>query len=301
MFKIDRPGIYRGISEAEYRMDPCPTPSLTQSLCKIILSGSPKHAWTESPRLNPAFEPDDDPKFDVGNAAHRLILHRGKDFLIIRAADWRTAAAKEEREKAAAEGLIGILEHQFNQASDMAEASRLQLRMHQDRDAFDDGDAEVMIAWEEDGIWFRALIDWLHTDLRTMDDYKSTAMSVADHCIGQRALGGLWHLQAAFIERGLDVLDPDGAGRRKFRFIAQENYKPHALNVMHMNEHWMTMGRKHVEAALSKWRPAVTSNRWTGYGTRPVTPEYPAFHERQWLERELSGEFEQDPSLIFAG
>lgn len=299
--KIDRPGIYRGISEADYRADPCPSPSLTQSLCKILIERSPKHAWTQNPRLNPHFEPDDDAKFDVGNAAHRLVLGRGKDFDVIDFDDWRTKAAKDAREEAAAVGKIAILKHQFQQAFDMAGAAQVQLHKHEDRSAFTGGDAEVMIAWEEDGIWFRSLIDWLHTDLRTVDDYKSTGMSVADHVLGQRAIGGMWHLQAAFIERGLDVLDPAGAGRRLFRFIAQETDKPHALNVMHMNEYWLTMGRKHVSAGVSKWIPAIEANRWRGYGTRSVIPEYPAFHEKKWLERELSGEFEQDTKLIMAG
>lgn len=299
--KLTKPGIYRGVTEADYRADPCPSPSLTQSAVKILLDRAPKHAWTDNPRLNPNFEPDDDPKFDVGNAAHRLILGRGKDFEIVRASDWRTKAAQEAREKAADEGKIGILEHQFGQAADMAAAARAQLDKHQDADAFTAGDAEVMIAWQEDGIWFRALVDWLHTDLRTVDDYKSTAMSVADHVLGHRALGGLWHVQAAFIARGLDILDPAGAGRRLYRFIAQETDKPHALNVMHMTEHWMTMGRKRVEAGIARWRPAIEANRWPAYGTRPVLPEYPDYDERKWLDRELSGEFEQDHSLIMAG
>jgi hypothetical protein len=236
--KIDRPGIYPGISDADYRADPCPVPSLTQSLCKVILAGSPKHAWTESPRLNPNFETDDDAKFDVGNASHRLVLGRGKDFEIVDAADWRTKAAQEARETAAAVGKIGILKHQFERAVTMSEAAAVQLKRHKDSDAFTNGDAEVMIAWEEDGIWFRALVDWLHKDLRTIDDFKTTGMSVADHVIGHRAVGGGWHLQAAFIERGLDILDPPGAGRRLFRFVAQEDYPPHALNVMHMSEAW---------------------------------------------------------------
>ncbi len=299
--KIDRPGIYRDVSEADYRADPCPVPSLTQSLCKIMLERSPKHAWTEHPRLNPNFEVNDDPKFDVGNAAHKLILGRGKDFLIVRASDWRTKAAKEGREHAAYRGLIGILEHQFNQASDMAEAARLQLRMHEDGDAFLDGDAEVMIAWEENGIWFRAFIDWLHTDLRTIDDYKSTGMSIAPHVLGLRAEAAGWHVQAAFIERGLDALDVAGAGRRLFRFVAQETAKPQAINVMHMNEYWLTMGRKKVETAAAMWRSCIHSNRWPSYPPYSITPEFPSFKEKQWLERELSGEFEQDPSMIMAG
>ncbi len=104
-----------------------------------------------------------------------------------------------------------------------------------------------------------------------------------------------------FIERGLDIIDPASAGRRRYRFIGQETDKPHALTVMHMNEYWMTMGRKKVEAGIALWRPAVEHNYWRGYGTKAVIPEYPGFKEKQWLEREMSGEFEQDTSLIMAG
>lgn len=298
--KITKPGIYRGVSEADYRADPCPSPSLTQSLAKIIIERSPKHAWTQNPRLNPHFEADDDAKFDVGNAAHRLILGRGKDFEVIDFDYW-SPKAKVAREESAAKGKIAILADQFERASNMASAMWLQLRKHEDRSAFTNGDAEVMIAWEENGIWYRSLIDWLHADLRTVDDYKSTGMSIAPHVLGMRAEAAGWHIQAAFIERGLDALDAAGAGRRLYRFIAQETDKPHALNVMRMNEHWLTMGRKKVAAAASAWGVCTKLNRWPGYPLRSITPDYPSFKENQWLDREMSGEFEPDPKLIMAG
>jgi hypothetical protein len=145
------------------------------------------------------------------------------------------------------------------------------------------------------------LVDWLHADLRTVDDFKTTGMSVAPHVLGQRGEAGGWHIQAAFIERGLEHLDPAGAGRRRFRFIGQETDKPHALSVMHMDEHWLTMGRKQVEAGVSMWKSAIKSNRWPSYPSRSIVPEYPGYRENKWLEREVSGEFEADPSLIFAG
>jgi hypothetical protein len=301
MLKIDKPGIYRGISEADYRADPCPSPSLTQSLCKILLERSAKHAWTECPRLNPNFQHDDDTKFDIGNVAHRLILGRGKEIEVVQFADWRKKEAQEARERAADQGRIAVLAHQFEQATDMVADAWSQLKNHEDHDAFSGGSGEVMIAWEEDGIWFRSLIDWLHDDLRTVDDYKSTSMSVAPHVIGVRAEAAGWHIQAAFIERGLDVLDPDGAGRRLYRFIAQEADEPHALTVMRMNEYWLTMGRKKVSVGADLWRVANETGRWLGYPSRSVTPDYPTYKEKQWLERELSGEFEGDPKLVMAG
>jgi hypothetical protein len=96
--KIDKPGIYRGVSSADYFADPCPTPSLTQSLIKILIERSPEHAWTASPRLNPQFEYDDDTKFDIGNVAHRLVLGRGKEIEVVDFPDWRKKEAQEARE-----------------------------------------------------------------------------------------------------------------------------------------------------------------------------------------------------------
>jgi hypothetical protein len=302
--KIDHPGIYRGVTEADYRADPCPSPSLTQSLCKILIERSPKHAWAECPRLNPHFEADNDTKFDIGNVAHRLILGRGKEIEVVEFGDWRTKAAQEARETAADQGKIAVLEHQFNQATEMVADAWLQLRRHEDRDAFTAGSAEVMIAWQEEGIWFRSLIDWLHDDLRTVDDYKTSGMSMAPHVIGLRAEAAGWHVQAAFIERGLDVLDPEGAGRRRYRFIAQENAKPYALSVMHMNEYWLTMGRKKVSVGADLWRACSETGHWRDYGRHAVTPDFPGFKEKQWLERELN-EFADgvvdDIKLIMAG
>jgi hypothetical protein len=118
--QINQPGIYRGISDADYRSDPTPTPSLTQSLVKILIERSPQHAWEQSPRLNPQFEYDDDTKYDIGNVAHRLVLGRGKEIEVVDFADWRTKASQEARETAADAGKIAVLRHQFDQSADMA-------------------------------------------------------------------------------------------------------------------------------------------------------------------------------------
>jgi hypothetical protein len=297
--RINKPGIYHGVSSVDYHADPAPAPSISQSLCKIILEHSAGHASTAHPRLNPAREEDDDPKFDVGNAAHRIILGRGKDFEVLPFDDWRKGDAREARKQAAAAGKIGILQKQFDRAADMADRAGWQLINHEDHDAFAEGDAEVMISWEEDGIWFRSLVDWLHHDLRTVDDYKSSDMSMAPHVLGVRAERAGWHIQAAFIERGLDVLDPDNIGRRKFRFIAQEAFQPHALTVMHMDETWMTMGRKQVDTAVAIWKRCMQTGKWPSYTARSIVPVFPGYKEAQWLDREMSGEF--DTNLIMAG
>jgi hypothetical protein len=70
-----------------------------------------------------------------------------------------------------------------------------------------------------------------------------------------------------------------------------------------MNNYWLTMGRKKVEAGIALWKPALANNYWRNYGTKAVIPEFPGFKEKQWLERELAGDFEpqNDPKMIMAG
>jgi hypothetical protein len=306
--KIEKPGIYRGVESVDYFADPCPEPSLSQSICKVLLERSPLHAMHEHPRLRNALADDEDvEKYDkpkaIGNAAHAIMLGRGKTLEVIKFNDFKKGDAKKLRDAAYATGKTPILEKHLAIASDIVAAGLEKLKRHEDRDAFQNGTGEVALIWQDDGIWCRALVDWLHDDLRTVDDYKTSGMSMAPHVIGIRAESAGWHIQAAFIERGLDILDPAGAGRRRFRFIAQEqDGEPYDLTTMHMTEYWLTMGRKKVHAAMTLWRAAMASGRWQGYPLQAQRPDYPSYKEKQWLERELSGEFENnDVTLTMAG
>src|SRR6266849_5952452 len=139
--KIIKAGIYRDVSDADYRADLCPLPSLTQSLCKIIIERSPRHAWTVHPRLNGDWLPGDDTKFDLGNVVHKLVLGRGKDFTVLDCDSWRTNAAKLARDEAAQAGKIAVLVADFERASNMAQATFRQIAKHEDSSAFTNGAA----------------------------------------------------------------------------------------------------------------------------------------------------------------
>src|SRR6266404_3217428 len=136
--KIDKPGIYRGIESADYFSDPCPEPSLSQSICKVILERSPLHARHEHPRLRPATTDDDETeKYDkpkaVGNAAHSIMIGRGKELFVIKANDFRTNDAKVKRDGAVEAGKTPILEKHLAIASDIVASGLEQLKHHEDR------------------------------------------------------------------------------------------------------------------------------------------------------------------------
>lgn len=292
-FRITKPGIYFDVPGEAYFADPCPEPSLTQSVSKVLIAQSPLHAFSEHPRLHaPTQDAEEEPeKYNkaqaIGNAAHKLIIGRGKEIAVADFDSWRGKAAQEFRDKALAAGHVPILTKHMAKAYAMEREFRAQLKGHEEGDVFTAGKGEVVLAWQEEGFWLRCMVDWLHDDLLAADDLKTTAMSVAEHSLGMLAVNAGWDVQAAMIERGLDALDPKNTGRRKYRFVAFENYEPFALNVMPMTEHWLTMGRKKLEFAITQWKICMGTGKWPGYPRIGVTPEYPGFKETQWLQREI--------------
>ncbi len=79
-----------------------------------------------------------------------------------------------------------------------------------------------------------------------------------------------WDIQAAMHERGLDVLDPDNAGRRKHFYVNQENEPPHALTVVEISEADLTMGRKKLTMAIDIWSTCMATNTWPAYPAETV-------------------------------
>lgn len=290
-FRITQPGIFLDVPTLDYFADPAPTASLTQSVAKILLAKSPLHAWYAHPRLNPDYRHKDDTFFDIGNIAHTLMIGRGKEIVVLESFDdWRTKAAKEAREIAAASGKLAVLGKHYSKAEAMVRAAREQLTIRGLDLLFDStlGNGEVVTAWKEGALWMRQMIDYLSGDARTFCDYKSTGESAAPHALSRKMVNDGWAIQAAMGERGLDVLDPKNAGRRRYLFVVQEDEKPYALTVAEIGEAAMTMGRKQLDMAVTIWRRCIENDRWPGYPTDIARPEYPGWAETEWLNREIA-------------
>lgn len=296
--RITEPGFY-SMSANDYFADPCPTPALTQSIAKVLIDRSPLHAWTEHPRLGGSAADADEvytPALAIGNAAHKLLLERGKEVVVIEADNFRTKDAQTARDKVSAEGGVPILEKHYHRAIAMVGAARKQLAKLGLSEFT--GDTEIVIAWREEGAWLRSMIDRLSTSRALVLDYKTSGMSCAPHGIGRMMVDAGWDVQAAMHERGLNALHPESAGRRRHLFVAQENVEPYALTICEMSEAVMTMGRKKLVMALKMWRICMARGVWPGYPTEICRPEYPGYMETQWLEREETEFSRREPMLM---
>lgn len=294
---IDQPGIY-AIPAATYHADPVYVPSLSASIAKKLCLESRLHAHHDHPRLNPATVPDEADHFDLGKAAHALLLEGGGEIVMVDAPDWRTKAARETRDTARAAGKTCLLTKHVADVIAMVEALRGQLDAHADGGAamFTDGEPEQTLVWIDDGdVWCRARVDWIRPasvgELETpiaIDDYKTTSASANPDTWARTMFAAGHDLQAAFYLRGLRKLtgapldDP-----ASFRFAVQETYPPYAVSVIALNPDAMLLAEKKVLYALEAWRDARDRDAWYGYPRRTAYATLPPQHEAWWLEKEM--------------
>lgn len=291
---INRPGVYDIAAEA-YHSDPVgPAPSLSASIAHTLLEFSPAHAWLKHPRLNPNHAAEHKTIFDLGSAAHKLILGKGAELHIIDAADFKKTAAREERDAAREQGMTPILGHQYEAALAMADAARKQLARHEDAaGAFANGLAEQTLVWQERGTWCRCMLDFLPSGGNVFHDLKTTGASANPDTWGQRTLYDIGaDIQTAFYRRGIKAVL--GIEDAHFRFIVIENEEPFALSVVELSPGAVHMADRKVEEALAWWRWCLARDRWPGYPRRTCYVDPPVWQEKRWLEREERAQLAAD-------
>jgi hypothetical protein len=277
-----RPGLYPDMPMAEYLADPCPTPSLSASLIHLICSRSPWHAWTASPRLNPAYVREEADRFDLGTAVHAFILQGASDFVVVDAPDWRTQAAKTQREAARRVGRVPLLREQYDQVLAMAAALMPQLAGFDEPRPFAVGRAEQTLLWQEDGLWCRARLDWLHDSHETIDDLKTVGGS-ANPAAWSRTLFGMgFDIQAAWYRRGVKAVFGTEAA---FRFVLIETDAPHAAAVVALGPDAQDLAEKKIRYGMRVWRECLESDVWPGYPRAIYHADLPPWEATAWGER----------------
>jgi len=275
-------GLHDAIPEGEYHSDP----ALSSGIAKLLVDRSPAHAWTAHATLNPAWQPEVDDKFDIGTAAHRLLLEGENCIVEGDYKDWRTAEAKEFKEAARALNQTPLLIPQAIRVREMVEKARMQMdELWSELDLFIDGKPEQTICWEEPGgVLCRARIDWLHNGSDVIDDYKTTTAS-ADPRKWERTMYGMGgDVQVAFYLRGLKKLT--GKPDAEWRFVVQESYPPYALSVITLAPSAMAIANDKVDKAITLWASCLENDFWPAYPAKVASIDVPTYEELRWLEKQ---------------
>jgi hypothetical protein len=248
------PGIYEDLDEATYHAD---KDSLSVSGAKKLLPPScPAIFKWQRDHGQPS-----KPAFDVGKAAHSLVLGTGAEVVVVDAANWMTKAAKEQRDVAYAAGKTPILTAEWHMVQDMADAlSRHPIA----KDLFQtgQGNAELSLFWKDDqhAVMRRARLDWLQGG--AIPDYK-TCQSADPASIAKAMASFRYHMQAdwyreAVIRLGL-APDP------MFVLVFQEKTAPYCVTVVEPDMEALRIGRALNEKALRIYADCTATDTWPGY------------------------------------
>lgn len=279
-------GLYLDISLAEYLADPTPDSSLSASIAHVLLTESPRHAWLKHPRLNPHYEPEQAAKFDLGTAAHAVLLEGADERIqIIHAENYKTKAAQEQRDAARKAGKIPLLPDQWQTVEAMMEAAYHALKDSELSDVLhlSNGQPEVTLLWQGPGCWLRARPDWVSADRKLIVDYKSTAGSAEPNAwtrAGMLAHG--FDLQAALGVRGIRQLTKQTA---QFVFIVQETDPPYAVSLVGLSPDFMEFANRKLNHAIVTWSRCLQANDWPGYASRVAWMDVPKWADTQFTER----------------
>jgi hypothetical protein len=262
------------ITPAEYLADPAPEPSLSCSIAKLLTDQehAPAHAYLAHPRLGG--QPSaSTPATDHGSLVHRLLLEAGPVLKVVDAADWRTKAAKQEREEARERGEIPVL------ASDAiaAAASVMTIKGRLgDAGITLEGESEVVLMWQEQAehgiIWARGMLDHVVPRFGKIHVYDlKTCRSAHPVAIDREVIKYGYEVQEYVYTRAAEMAWPEYEGRVEFSFLFVEKEPPHCVTVAKCDGIKRERGRRRWHHAVETWSRCLHTDTWPGYATEPVT------------------------------
>lgn len=232
--------------------------SLSSSGARQLLKTSPAHFHYQQTHPRPYVA-----AFEVGHAAHMLATGTGSPVHVVDAKDWRTKAAKEERDQAIAQGETPLLQAEWDKVRAMADA----LLDHPTAGEFlTRGDiiSEVSMKWTDPDteVDCRARPDIATRDWSLLIDYKTTVCADPTKFTKSIAEYG-YHAQAAWYMEACEMLT---FHRPRFVFIAQEKEPPYAVSVCEVDEAALRLGDAMNRAAREIYRDCTNSGIWPAYG-----------------------------------
>lgn len=267
-------GLYPDMDETDYHADPVPGGSLSSTGArKLLAPGCPakfKYELDHGQRSKKTF--------DLGRAAHRLVLGVGADLVKVEGARWDTNEIKTRLREIRAAGDIPLKSAEFQQVHDMADA----LRQHPEAGPLLDpteGEAEQSLFWADrtTGINRRARLDFLRYDARVVD-YKTCHKADLDSISRDIHTYG-YHQQEDWYLTSLEALGY-GHADTDFQFVFQEKTPPYVVTVVRLDAAAHRIGRDLNQTALHLYATCVETGYWPGYSDQTEVLGLPAYAER---------------------
>lgn len=262
--------------------------AFSSGLAHRILSQSPLHAWTDSP-WNPSRARDDSDAADIGTYAHAMLLEgEHSNLAIVEADDWRTKAAKEQRDAARAEGKLPILARKIGEVEKMVSVAKSFIGGCEIATIFDDGAAEQTIVFEDNGLLCKARPDWLNKERSIGLSYKTTPGSAAPDSWIRTQLPG-YDMGIVFYERAINAAL--GIEDAAVITLVQEQKAPWSCCLIGLSPAWSALAKGKLNTAIATWAECLNADKFPGYPPRICWAEPPAYLMAQAQEMEEQNVF----------
>lgn len=260
-------------------------PTFSRSMAVKLLNRSPKAAFAAHPKLGGHIgDEDDEPEEEAtedrsedaehGSIYHELLLGGGKQFVVLAHENFRTKAARAERDAALAEGLIPVAEPKWQGIRHVADRMRESLvaagiNLAECR-------REVTALWESENeheprsgapIRCKARLDGLD------DNYSVVIIRDLKVCkyISKRGfLRGMEYyghdIQAASYVEAVEAAWPKMAGRIRFEFLLIEKKPPYDVAIIPADKIMLAMGLMKWRIAKLQWAQCLATGKWPGMG-----------------------------------
>lgn len=255
----DRSGLVFNLPEHEYHAGP----ELSSTAAKRILRSPAHYLWEQQHRVEKA-------TYDFGHTVHALVLGTGLEVVRIRAEDWRTKGAQEQRKEAYAAGKVPLLAKDYARARDTAKAV-------QDHPVagllFTSGQPEVSMFWTDEatGVECRGRIDYLRDgqaiDLKTTSDADPAAF-------GRTAAKFAYDLQTQWYAEGYHAITGEHV---ESLHVLVETSAPHGVSVVQLDDEALHIGALKAAQARETYRQCVETGQWPGYPTNVHLVGLPAW------------------------
>ena len=285
-----KPGVYE-ISHADYHADPCPSPSLSASIGKLMLERSPLYAWHRHPRLG--MTADDKAALPrsrasskvrqicLGQAAHAVILEGSWDGIdVVEADSFRSKVAREIRDVALGAGRTPILEAEAETVRQMKVALEGNSWLRE----FLQGARERTAIWKDGDAWVRIRPDIFNNNgPRFVADFKTTALAATGDGWGRRQI---WEnsMQVGLYRSVIGALF--GPPYPPFKFVVQEVEPPYAAGLFEFPPEAYEFADRIAARAAALWKQCIESDFWPSYEPGLIVPDAP-----YWMREALA-----DPS-----
>lgn len=283
------------VSEEQYFADPCQTPSLSQSIAKVLVTQSPLHAWTYHPKLGALENPDIDverqsKQKDDGHIVHRMLLGKGADVEIVHGFDnWKKKAAQTLRDEIKEAGRLPVLAHHYEDLEAASETIKGNLMTQFGIDLNEPGgESEIALEWSEDGangpVLCRGRMDRIQFNRGLIYDVKTIYSAHPEVC-GKQAVELGRDIQNAAYTSAVSKLRPDLAGRVEMLFLHVEIEPPYAIYPGPLDGELRELGRQRWERAIYVWEECLRTGRWPAYTNRITPIRAPGWAVTRWMEK----------------